>query len=270
MICESNSHYFLTKDYSAPPYDVFMRDIGPISYYKCDACGFVLSRTHAELDAAIWNELNVNFHHYHESAAGSVCINQPPYLEQATMISLLGKNGILSLNSMLDYAAGYGSLSDILGRYFDIRLPIFDPYVKARDHERYLPVLDGARYQTVINSAMFEHVLRRADLDEVHNLVSADGCMLVHTVVCENVPEDPDWFYFVPPVHTAFHTNKSMQILMQQWGFRSSIYSPKAKTWVLLREPVEAVHNVVSNMNAELQSEHFYCKDGFVDYWKGY
>jgi hypothetical protein len=41
---------------------------------------------------------------------------------------------------------------------------------------------------------MFEHVLRRADLDQVNDLVQEDGCLIIHTVVCENVPKDPGWF----------------------------------------------------------------------------
>jgi hypothetical protein len=92
----------------------------------------------------------------------------------------------------------------------------------------------------------------------------------LHTVICERVPKDPDWFYLRPPVHTAFHTNRSMGILMEQWGYRASIYSPKAKSWILLKQPQPDLGTRIKALNWELQSEWFLHKDGFMDYWKGF
>ena len=126
------------------------------------------------------------------------------------------------------------------------------------------------KYETVINSAMFEHILKREDLDNVNNLVDKDGCLIVHTVVCENVPCDADWFYLRPPVHTAFHTNKSMSILMNQWGYHSSIYCPKSKSWVMLKKDIKNISNIINSINRELQTDYLYYKKGFVDYWKGF
>jgi hypothetical protein len=117
---------------------------------------------------------------------------------------------------------------------------------------------------------MFEHVLQREDLDYVNKIVDNDGCLIIHTVVCENIPKDPNWFYLRPPVHTAFHTNKSMNILMDQWGYKSSIYCPQSKCWILLREHVAEVLAKVSSINKELQNTWFIAKEGFVDYWKGF
>ena len=121
------------------------------------------------------------------------------------MISLLAKNRIIDAAAMLDYAAGYGTLSNILHRYFNIELPVYDPYV-----------------------------------------------------------------YLRPPVHTAFHTNKSMEILMQQWGYKSSAYSLPAKSWILFRDPIDSIRPKIEAINKEIQSNWFYCKEGFVDYWKGF
>lgn len=140
------------------------------------------------------------------------------------------------------------TLSTLLGRCFGIRLPIWESYMAGES----------------------ERVLTRADLDAVNAVVAEDGALIIHTVVCENVPADPDWFYLAPPVRAAFHTNASMQILMRQWGYRSSIYSPKSKCWVLLRSDVSRVEGAVSEINNELQNPWLICKDGFVDYWKGF
>ena len=171
---------------------------------------------------------------------------------------------------MLDYAAGYGTLNKILSKYNGIELALFDPYVQTHSVSNYVDKSDLKPYKTVINSAMFEHVLKREDLDCVNNIVADDGCLIIHTVVCENVPNDPDWFYLRPPVHTAFHTNKSMEILMAQWGYRSSIYCPQSKCWVLLKDEIQKIENKITALNRELQSNWFYCKSGFVDYWKGF
>src|SRR5262249_1703910 len=154
--------------------------------------------------------------------------NQPPYAEQALMLLLLGKKKIIDLEDMLDYAAGYGKLSRILDTYFQIQLPVFDSYIHDGDPKRYVAKEDLRKYMTVINSAMFEHVIKREDLDQVNDLVDSGGSLIVHTVICERVPCDPNWFYLRPPVHTAFHTNRSMRFLMDQWGYRASVYCPKS------------------------------------------
>ena len=270
IICGCESNYYFSKTYSESPFAEFMHNIGSVDYYKCVRCGFVLSKTHHDLDDGRWGSLNLRFHDWIENPASERKGNQPPYAEQAMMINLLSRKRIISTSSMMDYAAGYGSLSHILARYYDIELPICDPYVKSQGSIRYVDMDQLGTYKTVINSAMFEHVLRRDDLDWVNRLVDADGCLIIHTVVCENVPKDPNWFYLRFPVHTAFHTNLSMAILMEQWGYRSSIYCPKSKCWVLLRQTVDSVQKLVSELNQELQSDWFYCKNGFVDYWKGF
>jgi hypothetical protein len=236
LICNSLTQYFFSKTYSTPPCDMFMRDIGHVDYYKCKYCGFVMSKTHSELPSNIWSKLNHDWHHFFEEqpVALRTC-NQPPYAEQALMLALLTKQNLIESSKWIDYAAGYGTLSNILNKYFDIQLPIYDPFINVCKDSTYInnPVDSG--YNVVINSAMFEHVLTREDLDNVNRLVSPNGCLFVHTLVCENIPENPDWFYLASPVHTAFHTNKSMGILMEQWGYYSSVYSPKSKSWVLFK-----------------------------------
>lgn len=270
MICNSESSYFFSRSYSESPYGTFMAEIGTVDYYKCERCGFVFSKTHHQLEESKWNDLNRLFHDYIENSDSEKPTNQPPYAEQAMMISFLGRNGIINTKNMIDYAAGYGTLSNILAKYYDIDLPLFDPYVQSSNPSRYIDKADLKTYQTVINSAMFEHVLRREDLDQINSIVDSEGCLIIHTVICENIPKDPNWFYFLPPVHTAFHTNKSMEILMKQWNYRSSIYSPKSKCWVLLRDNIDVIEKKIKDLNEELQSTWFYCKNGFVDYWKGF
>lgn len=270
MICNSKGKYFFSKRYTESPFRDFIRGIGVVDYCKCEKCGFVWSKTHNELDDKAWKDLNCSFHHYLENVGNYNKINQPPYVEQAMMLLILGVNKIIDLDDMLDYAAGYGSLKNILHKYSGVELFIFDKYINSYGSGLYVDESELRTYKTVINSAMFEHVLKRDDLDRVNNLVTSDGCLVIHTVVCENVPNDPNWFYLDPPVHTAFHTNKSMDILMEQWGYLSSIYCPKGKCWILLRDCFENIEGKINILNRELQSDWFYCKKGFVDYWKGF
>lgn len=270
IICNTKSNYYFSKAYSESPIDEFMKDIGKVDYYKCEYCGFVLSKTHSELSAKRWSKLNLQFHHYMENPAHEKKVNQPPYAEQALMLVMLEKNAIINTQSMLDYAAGYGTLSNLLSKYHDIELPILDEYVQGGGDCRYVDKKDLKTYKTVLNSAMFEHVLTRGDLDKVNDLVVDDGCLIIHTVICENIPNDPDWFYLRPPVHTAFHTNASMTILMEQWGYESSLYCPQSKSWVLFKKDTEDLAGNIAAINQELQTDWFIYKKGFVDYWKGF
>jgi hypothetical protein len=248
-----------------------MKDIGEVRYYKCGTCGFVISETHCALDQGRWIALNDRFHRYIEDPSSNPQGHQPPYAEQAMMIHLLGRNGILDTDDMIDYASGYGTLSHILKKYFDIHLPMFDPYIQKNGNSEYIDEKELRKYKTVINSAMFEHVLKREDLDHVDALVDHDGNLVIHTVVCETIPKDPNWFYLRPPVHSAFHTNKSMGILMSQWGYDSSIYCPLSKCWVLLkRADRREIEKRINALNKELQTDWFFYKKGFVDYWKGF
>jgi hypothetical protein len=272
MICGGSTEFYFTKTYSSPPaVKAFMEPIGPIDYHRCGDCGFTYSKTHQELTPAQWSDLNEHFHHYNETDTHvREAMNQPPYAEQAFMVAYLKANGMIDGDNMLDYAAGYGSLSNLLANLFHVRLPIYDPYVKGGDLSRYVAKPVPRAYATVINSAYFEHVLNRGELDAINNYVADDGCLIIHTVIAENVPADPDWFYLGPPVHTAFHTNKSMGILMKQWGYQSSIYCPQAKCWVLYKKPFAELEGTMQKMNTELQTKWFYGKDGFMDYWKGF
>jgi len=271
LICDSQSEYYFSKTYTESPFDEFMREIGTVDYYKCGHCGFVISKTHCQLERNVWHGLNHKFHHYLETPSISQKINQPPYIEQAVMLNLLSSCGIIDSRSMIDYAAGFGALSNILEKYFGLSLAIFDPYVQSvHNINRYVEAKALDKYQVVMNSAMFEHVLSREDLDHVNKIVDIDGCLIIHTVVCERIPNDPEWFYLQPPVHTAFHTNQSMEILMKQWGYRSSLYCPQSKSWVLLRREIETVAERIATLNRDLNATWFHCKNGFVDYWKGF
>ena len=273
MICSDETDYFFSKDYPTYPDSPFPETL-TVDFWKCGNCGFTVSKTHQEMPDAVWAKLNSSWHHRFENDFASRTTNQPPYIDQALALKLLAENKVIELDDVIDYAAGYGTFSRSMKKYFGIEIPIFDRYVHNQDHSvNYIAEQDLSRYKLVINSAMFEHVLDRDALDEVNNLVAEDGVLMLHTVIAERVPKDPDWFYINTMVHTAFHTNKSMSLLMEQWGYSASVYSPQAKSWYLFKRDyphLDKLASRVADINRELQTTYFYYKNGFVDYWKGF
>lgn len=273
IICNAELNYFFSKTYPPYPGSPFKQALNA-AFWKCEGCGFVISATHQSMSHAQWAALNESWHLHFESDLASRTNNQPPYADQALAIKLLEQNGLLDLSDALDYAAGYGTLSKVLKKYFNTDLHVFDRYVRAETGGvSYVSPEALEVYKLVINSAMFEHVLDRAALDEVNHLVADDGVLALHTLVCERIPQDPNWFYISPMVHTALHTNKSMAILMEQWGYAASLYSPQAKTWFLFKAGnphLSTLAEQVARINEELQTPYFHYKAGFVDYWKGF
>lgn len=273
LICSAKTSYYFSKAYPGYTGCPFKNGL-KVDYYKCEECGFVLSRTHVEMSDGEWSQLNASWHHYFEQNPEVNTTNQPPYADQALAIKLLCENGIIDATSTLDYAAGYGTMAKILQKYFGINISIYDKYIKdSRSDLTYVDERDLKKYKLVVNSAMFEHVLERSHLDAVNDLVASDGTLMLHTVICENIPSDPGWFYIAPMVHTAFHTNKSMEILMKQWGYAASIYSPQAKSWFLFKKEsilIDTLEQRVDSINRELQTKYFHYKTGFMDYWKGF
>jgi len=269
IICGGGMQPYIKKEkFVSNLKKVNTKDLLPIIYSCCDECGFLLSDTHAAMDEHAWVTLNNEFHHANENdERNELGFNQPPYLEQALMFELLASNGIIDDKHVLDYAAGYGTLSHLLEKYFQRKINNYDKYITTIQ-QNYLSNPSPKSWSVVINSAMFEHVLTRKDLDSVNDYVASEGALIIHTVVVEKVPKDPNWFYIDIPVHTAVHTNRSMSILMQQWGYQSSIYSPKSKSWALLKKPYAEIKPIVDKINGELQTPFLIAKEGFVDYWK--
>jgi len=259
IICCSKSNYFFSKKYQFLKYN---KDLD-VDYFKCDKCEFVFSKTHQNMKKDEWELLNKNFHKELEKK-NNLSINQPPYLQICLVIKILTENSVIDMSRCLDYAAGSGTLSKNLRKYFDYKIETYDPYYD--DKKSY----SLKKYSLVINTAMFEHARSREDLDKVNNLVDQNGVLLLHTYVSENIPSNTNWFYLEPIVHCAFFTNKSMEILLKQWNYNFSIYCPDAKSWFLFKDKnfFNKVSEVINKINSDLQTNYLFFKKGFVDFWK--
>ena len=179
LICNSKMEYYFSKTYVEKPYSDFMQEIGKVDYYKCQNCGFVISKTHVEMENQQWEKIN-SIHHYWEKekrnnleSGKNEPTHQPPYLQQASMINLLQYNGILSKENLLDFAGGYGTLQNILEKYYNIDSLIYDPFVNLSG-KKYVKTDELGKYKTVLNSAMFEHIRSRKD--------SKNKCRITRTV----------------------------------------------------------------------------------------
>jgi hypothetical protein len=263
VICENKMSFFFSKKFNS-------FGLKTVDYWRCDNCGFCMSKTHADMTDTEWQVLN---YEYHATYQGAECnTDDPLWIErletQATVLNDAAEIGFLNENGRwLDYACGDGKLSELLK-------------VKNRSllkYDRYMPnsadylddnAINNKSFDFVITTSVFEHFTLRKQFDSVETLVSDSGVLGLHTLVCENIPCDSSWFYLLP-VHCAFHTNKSMSLLFEQWGYISSVYNVEARLWFWFKQNnSEEIEKLVEFANKRTNKPNYIFKNGFVDYWK--
>ncbi len=265
MICDQRTKPFLAKRF-----DCF--GLGEVDYVECVSCGFVRSRTHAEMTNESWDALNRS---YHGSFHGTdTDVNDPAWVArlraQADILEIAAAAGLISTDRpCLDWGCGDAKLCQLLADRgsFDLR-----PFDRHADFPGCLSEdeLVPGKFGFVLTTSVLEHIRDRSSLDEIPNLVAADGGVMgLHTLVAERIPCDPGWFYLLP-VHCAFFTNRSMEILCEQWGFRCSTYHPGSRLWLLFRSEPGVIAERVERANRRIPegASAFVFKRGFVDYWK--
>ncbi|MDA3898564.1 MAG: class I SAM-dependent methyltransferase [Desulfobacteraceae bacterium] len=263
MICRNPMEFYFSKRFD------FIH-LTNVDYVKCVNCGFVLSKTHYELSDESWGAVNKK---YHQSYQGTNHLaDDPMWLErldkQVEVIADTVKIGLISqTNPHLDFGCGDGKLSDMITDRHGVKIDKFDRYNQGKGYltdEK----LKKNKFDFVVTTSVFEHLLKREMLDEINNLVSDTGVMGLHTLVAEEVPDNSDWFYLVP-VHCAFYTNKSMQILFDEWGYTSSVYQLDSQLWLFFKADADKIEQIIKNTNSQPNRKFYYhFKRGFMDYWK--
>lgn len=262
VICGGAMAYYFSKTF-----DSF--GLTKVDYWRCDACGFAISKTHADMSPAEWAALNEA---YHSAYLGSETnADDPHWIERLQSQSRLLDDaaGLGLLNGQgrwLDYACGDGKLSELLqdsGR----TLLKYDRYMGGRAGYLGDTALRPRSFDFVITTSVFEHLTRREHFDSIENLVSDEGVLGLHTLVREEIPRDPTWFYLLP-VHCAFHSNRSMSHLLQQWGYVSSVYNVDARLWLCFKKMPAVMREQIERANRRPQGHQYILADGFVDYWK--
>jgi hypothetical protein len=245
-------------------------ELGTVTYVKCPDCGFVAAQTINELPPEKRSRVNQSFHSYQGGESCPIDAKWPERLEaQATVIADLAAAHLLPTAApWLDYGSGEGNLSALLAQRSARRLLNFDAHLPRPGYVEPSALKAGA-FEFVITTSVFEHLRTRAQMDEIAGLVAPDGVMGLHTMVAEEIPANPDWFYYLP-VHCAFFTNASMQRLFEAWGFRSSIYHVRSRLWFWFKADPATVENAVAALNARgaTPADAYHFKRGFMDYWK--
>lgn len=242
-------------------------DLTQVDYWKCPKCGFCASKTHFDMTDNEWEKLNDTFHSENHFAEDNPYNRNQRYFNQSLMLSLMVKQNLIKNDKWIDWGCGIGAVALLLKDYFDLNLLTYDKYFTPQVNSICTDELKTRSFDLVVNTAVFEHVRDRDTLDEIESYVRETGCFAIHTLVPEVVPKDPDWMYLLP-VHCAFHTNKSMEILMNDWNYKCSVYNEHSKMWVLFRENVAAIKSGVDKLNKSLGWEYLHFKEGFMNYWK--
>jgi len=241
-----------------------------VDYWQCQFCGFVISKTHLNLSTSDWENLNRDYHNIFLgkdfNADDPLWINR--LNAQADIINDLVDIGILPRKRWLDFACGDGKLSTILKDTYGLTLLNYDKYTPVANNVLTENDLALKSFDFVITTSVFEHIMKRQDFDYINSLVTEGGIMGLHTLVAEKIPDDPNWFYLLP-VHCTFHTNKSMSLLIRQWGYKASIYNVDARLWLFFKSSSNEIETTIHKANSRDASDPKYLfKKGFMDYWK--
>jgi len=257
LICNNDSEYYFEKEFEG-----YENILEKAVYYKCKNCGFVFSDTHFNLSAEEYEKLNKKYCEYSFVENINDFEHRPPYLQQALLLNILDKFSICGKNR-LDFGCGTKFFGRILNDNFNLHIDGYDKYLD----KNFKPSKN--KYALVFSSAVLEHITSINTINEMISYLADDGILVFHTLVCENIPKDKNWFYLLP-VHSAFFSNKSMSVLMDRYNFNSSAYCPAAKCWILFRGNSDIVKEKIDNINFSLLNNYLIFKDGFVDYWKGF
>jgi len=264
IICGGQNEPFLTKHFHE-------FSLGDVAYVKCAGCGFVMSQSHYDMTDAAWERLNHDWVSQYQGTDHNP--EDPRWLErcaaQSAVIADVASLGLLPAGRKLDYGAGDGKLSGMLladhGLHFEKYEHTSNPaagYLSAAQ-------LKPGAFSVVLHTAVMEHLRTRAQIDALFALVADNGVMGIHTLVAEYVPQNADWFYLLS-VHCSFFSNRSMQVLFDQHGYRCSIYNVASRLWFWFKQPAEEVAPIIAVANARAVDPmyQYIFADHFVDYWK--
>lgn len=117
----------------------------------------------------------------------------PPYAQQARVLDMMNSKGLLLGEPWLDWDAGQGNFSKILPNQYGIQMMNPDRFIRPSSNALSEEDVQPGGCNLVLRSAVFEHVRNRDTLDQIDGCVGRnDGALVVHTLVCGHIPEDPN------------------------------------------------------------------------------
>lgn len=247
------------------------------NYVRCERCGLVVCRTVYEMSAGEWQKMNEGHREYQGSDENPV---DPSWLSrlhcQAELFADLAASGVWRADMRaVDYGCGDGKLADYVQKELRTReegdaclcrLLKYDKYMRPEGADEYLEDREAAPggFDMVVSCSVFEHLLGRRNVDEIIGLLNERGTLCTHTLVCEEVPRDPDWFYLLGG-HCTLWTNKSMGLLYEQYGFTGCAYHVEARMWFFFKD--RRRFEELRSKSPSIRGTWVF-SDQFVDYWK--
>lgn len=269
FVCGSQMRNYLRKTIEPEPFER--------NYVRCEKCGLVLCQTLYEMSGSEWEKMNEGHREYQGSDENPVDPNWLIRLHcQAKLFADLAVYGIWEPEMrFVDYGCGDGRLSDYVqnelnvrgeGTYVSCKLLKYEKFIRPEGDSDYLNDEDmkPGGFDAVVSCSVFEHLLGRPDVDEIIGLLNDRGTLCMHTLVCEEVPQDPGWFYLLGG-HCTLWTNKSMGLLFEQYGFVGCAYHVEARMWFFFRDRQR--YELLKSKAPSIQGEWVF-SDKFVDYWK--
>lgn len=238
-------------------------DLQRVHYVKCANCGFCASETHYGLSPEEWEKLNVSFHLRNNKRTDNPFNRKQRKAHQSHLLWLLKRFDFFNGDSFLDWGAGEGKLSIMCQKLYGLKLNNCDKYIQPQINALRESQLSQRSFDLVLNCAVLEHVTSRSTMDEIESLVSPEGALGLHTLVLDDIPNNPEWPYLLP-VHCSFLTRKSMRILMEQWGYTSSVSNDDAKMWIMFKGDSEVVRHKVETLNSVFGLEFLLYSKGFA------
>jgi hypothetical protein len=238
-----------------------------VEYWRCQDCGFVYSKTHLDMSTEAWTEMNRLVHSTYQGQDDNSA--DPRWKErlqaQATQLGRLAEANLINPTARwLDFGCGDGKLSKLLQAPQGLNLHNYDRYMPGEGYIGDEQLIDGS-FDFVLTTSVFEHLRRREEWDRIEALVSPAGALGLHTLVTEQVPSDPNWFYLQAP-HCAFFSNTAMALLFKDWGYRSCIYDVDARIWIFFRDDPKIIAEKVHLYNLK-NAEPLIFSESFVGYW---
>ena len=261
----------------------YLQNLDALEYVRCEHCGMVVSKTLYEMSREELSKFIYNDHKDYFSSTSRQEEVDPRWLQrldlQAALFAELLRYGVFDYGwRTIDYGAGNGLLANkvnallTLHKYGsrsmaqEVWLKKYDEYMEPLD-ENYLTSeeVTESSFDFLVSSSVFEHLFgNRGEVEKVIGLLKPDGIMALHTLICEEVPQDPEWYYLVP-VHCTLWTNKAMQIVYQKSGFIGCGYNVEARMWIFFRNA--DAWNKLKACRDSLSGTWVLSED-FVDYWK--
>ena len=264
FVCDGKMTPFIEKDFE-------MENLGKCEYVRCEDCGMTVSKTLYEMSHEKWVALNNECHEklFHgELDTEKIDPHWTERLEvQAQLFAELVKRGVFKSDwRTIDYGAGNGTLANkIKSKLKKDWLKKFDAYMA--EDESYLSVeeIKPASFDFLVTSSVFEHLLgNQGDVEKIIGLVKDDGVMALHTLICDEVPQDPNWFYLLP-VHCTMWTNKAMAKVYKKFDFKGCAYNVESRMWFMFKKLSD-----FKNLESEVKTlpGTWQLDENFVEYWK--